>query len=614
MKKIIYVILSLCFSLSIEANVPYAFSYQAVVRNLAGEILSEKSVSLRISILKDSNSGEEIYSEKHNVTTNNFGLINIRIGEGEVLNGEFNEIKWGELSLYINLEIDETGGSNYRQISVSQLLAVPYSIYSDKARVVEANSNEINFSGVLTSQIADSWEGKIVNINGRVTLAESVTIKSSTILKFVNGGVIDIVTNSLFKVDGVIEAGIYQIFSGEIIHPETAYSSQVDLSNAKTKYVYPEWFGANNSDTKDDTRAIQCAVGSLKKGGKIYFSRGNYAYKIKSIYIPFPNIHLIGEGTDVQLYHYEKGEYKACITVELVPNPTVDIGRDNAHFYMKDLLISGWDGGINDTNCNLISLIAVSNGAFENLRLLNCYKAVITSGVYFSNFRNISFKRYRYGIKNESVNDDWGTSNNNMFESLSFFGTDIGWQVPLYLDDMGQNVFTNCVVETPKSVFAIKSDKKDPKTGNYTYTSKNSSSYQTIKILSGEGNTFINLRLESLGNDCESNRSHWLEVKTDNNRFINLSVHPFGSTDKHLIYISGKNNEFDTFDVPYNDNLIHMDGASEGNIINLSPNALKSVGITFNWTYVSRYIRDEGNYNLTDFKNVYKIYNRSPLP
>jgi hypothetical protein len=138
-KKCFLIILfqSLIFSTTF-AQVPQSFNYQAVARNSIGSIISNQTVSFRISLLQGNASGLNVYSETHNVTTNQFGLVNFAVGNGIIINGNFTNIDWANGPYYAQVEIDATGGSNYTLISSTQLLSVPYALFSGKSN---ENSN-----------------------------------------------------------------------------------------------------------------------------------------------------------------------------------------------------------------------------------------------------------------------------------------------------------------------------------------------------------------------------------------------------------------------------------------------------------------------------------------
>lgn len=94
------------------AQTPEKMSYQAIIRNADGNLISNKVVGIQISILKTSSSGTAIYTETHSPTSNINGLVTIEIGTGSVVTGSFSAINWGNDSYFIKTETDVDGGTN----------------------------------------------------------------------------------------------------------------------------------------------------------------------------------------------------------------------------------------------------------------------------------------------------------------------------------------------------------------------------------------------------------------------------------------------------------------------------------------------------------------------
>ncbi|MCB2219861.1 MAG: hypothetical protein KQI35_05640 [Bacteroidetes bacterium] len=116
----------------LEAQPPQAFKYQAVVRDASGDIISNETIGVRISIRNDWSGGAVIYQETHIVTTNQFGLITLNIGWGIPEVGyAFLNIDWNNLQKFIEVEVDLTGGGSYISMGTTQLLSVPYSLHSN---------------------------------------------------------------------------------------------------------------------------------------------------------------------------------------------------------------------------------------------------------------------------------------------------------------------------------------------------------------------------------------------------------------------------------------------------------------------------------------------------
>ncbi|MEE4196617.1 MAG: tail fiber domain-containing protein [Bacteroidales bacterium] len=135
MKKITLTLLTLCmvYSISLFAQAPEAFKYQAVLRNADGELIAGQDVSLRISVLHLTPSGETVYSEEHAATTNDYGIVSLTIGEGDPLSGDFSLIPWNEGDKFLKIEIFEQATSSYAQLGTFQLLSVPYALFASSA-------------------------------------------------------------------------------------------------------------------------------------------------------------------------------------------------------------------------------------------------------------------------------------------------------------------------------------------------------------------------------------------------------------------------------------------------------------------------------------------------
>lgn len=128
-KILLCLLFALMFS-SVMSQAPNAFKYQAVIRDTSGIPMSEKAISLRISIIKGDIYGDEVYAEHHNVLSDKLGLVNLNIGQGLDASSEFSGIPWGEDSFFVKIEIAMDGGMDYHLLGISKLLAVPYALYA----------------------------------------------------------------------------------------------------------------------------------------------------------------------------------------------------------------------------------------------------------------------------------------------------------------------------------------------------------------------------------------------------------------------------------------------------------------------------------------------------
>ncbi len=140
MRKIIHLALCiLVITISANAQAPERFQYQTVVRDNSGNPIANQNVGFRINIHRGSSTGAVDYSETHNATTNDFGLVNLELGGGTSVSGSFNTIDWEGNIYFVEVELDPSGGSAYSSMGTTQLLSVPYALSSKKASGMDLN-------------------------------------------------------------------------------------------------------------------------------------------------------------------------------------------------------------------------------------------------------------------------------------------------------------------------------------------------------------------------------------------------------------------------------------------------------------------------------------------
>lgn len=175
MKKLIFTLL-LCLVTTglIFAQAPATFKYQAVVRDISGNIIPTQVVKFRITLLKGSPTGTESYKEQHTTATNQFGIANLEIGTGSSQVGIIDTIQWGNANYFIKIELDPTGSSGYTTMGTTQLLSVPYALYASKSQKSlndndTSATNEIQTLSYSSGQLSIS-NGNSINIGGNRTL------------------------------------------------------------------------------------------------------------------------------------------------------------------------------------------------------------------------------------------------------------------------------------------------------------------------------------------------------------------------------------------------------------------------------------------------------------
>jgi len=185
------------------AQVPQKFSYQAVIRNSNGDLVTDNDVGVRITILQGSPTGVPVWIETYspNPHTNDNGLVTIEIGESNPLSIDFSSGG----PYFLKTETDPSGGTDYTISGTSELLSVPYALH---AKTVASYTETQNLTNVLTLG-TDGGDNKIVNISqvgiGTATPAASAAVEiNSTTQGFLLPRMTSEQINALTPVEGLL--------------------------------------------------------------------------------------------------------------------------------------------------------------------------------------------------------------------------------------------------------------------------------------------------------------------------------------------------------------------------------------------------------------------------
>lgn len=258
--KNIFLILTLVITTFSFAQTPEKMSYQAIVRNGDGNLLSNEAVGMQISILKSSTSGTIMYAETHATTTNANGLVTIEIGSGIAVAGSFSGIDWGSDTYFIKTETDPTGGANYIISGVSQLLSVPYALHAKTAE------------NVKKYKIGDFAQGGVVfwlDETGQHGLVCS-KLNQSTSIKWFSGDFGDTRAkgNGLYagKSNNTIIISAHNVISNN----EEAYAARLcnELAVEENSIIYGDWYLASKYELRlmNENRSIINTVSTANGG------------------------------------------------------------------------------------------------------------------------------------------------------------------------------------------------------------------------------------------------------------------------------------------------------------------------------------------------------------
>jgi len=186
MKKIILSIAAFLMINVALAQAPEGINYQAVVRDVSGNVIANQNVNYQISLLQNNASGNAVYVETHNLNSNDFGLTNFVIGNGATVSGDFTTIDWGADSYFVKIELDEAGGSNFTTMGTSQLMSVPYALHAKTAdNVDDADADATNeiqtISRTGTTVTLSNGGGSFIDSLNTYTAGSGIDITNNVI-------------------------------------------------------------------------------------------------------------------------------------------------------------------------------------------------------------------------------------------------------------------------------------------------------------------------------------------------------------------------------------------------------------------------------------------------
>lgn len=130
-RKIYFLFLLQLFSCCIAfAQAPQAIPYQAVARDVNGNVLSNQAISIQFSIHDSIPTGSIVYQEIQQVTTTSLGLFTCHLGQGTPVVGTFASVNWSNGNKYLQVEMDPSGVTTYTDMGTTQLMSVPYALYA----------------------------------------------------------------------------------------------------------------------------------------------------------------------------------------------------------------------------------------------------------------------------------------------------------------------------------------------------------------------------------------------------------------------------------------------------------------------------------------------------
>ncbi|MCP4551191.1 MAG: hypothetical protein GY834_03920, partial [Bacteroidetes bacterium] len=253
MRNLYFFILGLFVSLTGFAQNGAGFNYQAIVRDITGDVKANVSMNIEVFILQESVDGTVVFTEAHAVTSNAFGLVNLSIGSQNP--SSFDLIDWGSGSYFLRISIDGV------EFGTSQLMRVPYALHAKTAE----NYNETDplFSAspfiTLTQEDVENWNSKSDETDPyfSVSIAEGIT--SADIARwnnFADGSVFsDIDNDTKIQVEESSDEDIIRFDMAGTEHFRMN-SGRLEVDNTGSSVFIGDEAGANDDFTDNNNVAI----------------------------------------------------------------------------------------------------------------------------------------------------------------------------------------------------------------------------------------------------------------------------------------------------------------------------------------------------------------------
>ncbi|MGB0886340.1 MAG: hypothetical protein ACPGVH_08580 [Chitinophagales bacterium] len=174
---ILTTLLTICAAMSIYAQ--SNFNYQGVLRDDAGEAMANSNITIQFEFREDVEAGAVIYSESHDITTNEFGEFNTILGTGNFISGNFSGLDYKEHSYFINTTI------NTEDMGTTEIQSVPVAQTALNAYWNKNSSNEIYVEdeGVIIGSNTKHADKLTVEQNVALTGFEIVDFRSEVDLE-----------------------------------------------------------------------------------------------------------------------------------------------------------------------------------------------------------------------------------------------------------------------------------------------------------------------------------------------------------------------------------------------------------------------------------------------
>lgn len=275
----------LCLNLVFSQDFPEGIAYQAQVRSADGGFLSDATIGVEFNIRAGSMAGEIVWQERHVVTLNSFGHLELVIGQG-ISTGTgtsptFDLIEWGATAHFLEMLVDEDNTGDFVTSMTQQMMAVPYAFYakSTAQKFALSQLSDVDTAGIEVGDVL-KWDGTNW-MPGPDLVADTVSFayySDSAVFADTATFAINCETPTLvdsasyaFYADTVNYAplGLHAIYSDTALYADTA---------AVTQYAFNNWGIYGN----DNVNATDHFVGTIDSVDLVFRSFNTERMRIKA--------------------------------------------------------------------------------------------------------------------------------------------------------------------------------------------------------------------------------------------------------------------------------------------------------------------------------------------
>jgi hypothetical protein len=388
--KNLFTFFFILLSISLLSQTPQKMSYQAVVRDNDGNIKSNTNIRMKISVLMGLT---PVYVETQSAITNVNGLVSLEIGSGTIVSGNFSTINWATGSYFIKTETDPNGGTNYSIASTSQLLSVPYALYSEKTALNYSAGSGISITGNTITNTSPNQNQSLSLSGSTLSITNGNSVNLGSALIYSAGSGISITGNTITNTSPnqnqslLLNGSTLSITNGNGLNLGNTfgiigqYQQKIPLSN----YGYTISISTISSENDGSKIYVFYYSGNANPGlmlstysrdsltGQYFLSKNEQAGSqsccpVSESVIIGNNIYLIKGGNPAGIYRTDKTgvNFQLMTLVGSSFNGVTDLFTDGTDLFIYNMFTTTWNrhtiSGTSLTNAGTVTGSSVAPG------------------------------------------------------------------------------------------------------------------------------------------------------------------------------------------------------------------------------------------------------------